>query len=60
MNLIGYEHNVTADGQPYFRVAPYFDTPAGAHEWLSKTVFIGRGERRHNPDQMLLHVYALK
>lgn len=60
MNLIGYEHKVTADGSPYFRVAPYFDTPTGSHEWLSKTVFIGTAERQHNPDQLLVHVYALK
>jgi hypothetical protein len=59
MNLVGYEHNVTDDGSPYFRVAPYFDTPAGTHEWLSKTVFIARAERFHNPGYTLMHVYAL-
>ncbi|HTQ99158.1 MAG TPA: DUF3237 family protein [Candidatus Acidoferrum sp.] len=58
MNLFGYEHKVTPDGSPYFRVAPYFDTPAGAWEWLGKTVFIGTAER--HPNQLLVHVYALK
>ena len=60
MNLIGYEHKVTADGSPYFRVAPYFDTPVGSWDWLGKTVFIGTAERHHNPDQMLMHIYALR
>ena len=60
MNLIGYEHKVTADGSPYFRVAPYFDTPVGKWDWLGKTVFIGTAERHHNPDQMLMHIYALR
>ena len=59
MNLVGYEHNVTEDGSAYFRVAPYFDTPAGPHDWLGKTVFIARGERFHNPGYLLLHVYAM-
>lgn len=59
MNLIGYEHNVTDDGSAYFRVSPYFDTPVGPHEWLSKTVFIGKAERFHNPGYMLMHIHAL-
>jgi hypothetical protein len=59
MNLLGYEHQVTEDGSPYFRVAPYFDTPAGAHEWLGKTVFIGIGERHHNPDYTLIHFHEI-
>ncbi len=60
MNLIGYEHTVTADSSTYFRVSPYFDTPVGTWDWLSKTVFIGKAERRHNPDQILMHIYALR
>ena len=59
MNVIGYEHTVTDDGTPYFRVSPYFDTPAGPHEWLGKTVFIAHAERFHNPGYLMLHVYAL-
>lgn len=39
-------------GQPvlpdetYCRVTPRFETPAGPHEWLNRTVLIGKGERR--------------
>lgn len=59
MNLIGYEHNRTADEESYFSVAPYFDTPSGPHEWLSKTVFIGMGERHRNPDHLLIHFHEI-
>jgi hypothetical protein len=59
MNLIGYEHNVTDDGSPYFRVSPWFDAPEGPYEWLAKTVFIGTGERHQNPAHTLIHVYEL-
>jgi hypothetical protein len=30
----------------YCRVTPRFEAPAGLHEWLNRTVFIGKGERR--------------
>jgi hypothetical protein len=30
----------------YCRVTPRFEAPAGPHEWLNRTVFIGKGERR--------------
>ena len=59
MNLFGYEHNITEDEKPYFRVSPYFDTPSGPHEWLSKTVFIGMGERYHNPDHNIIHFHEI-
>jgi len=59
MNLLGYEHNVTEGGEAYFRVAPYFDTPSGPHEWLAKTVFVGIGERHHNPDHSIIHFYEI-
>lgn len=59
MNLLGYEHNVTDDGTPYFRVSPYFDAPRGDWEWLAKTVFIGTGERHQNPAHTIIHFYEL-
>ncbi len=55
VNQVGYEH--AHDGIPYFRVTPYFDTPAGPHEWLGKTVFVGIGER--NADHILFTYYEL-
>ncbi len=59
MNLLGYEHNVTDDGSPYFRVAPYFDAPSGPHEWLANTVFVGIGERHMNPDHTIFHFHEI-
>ena len=59
MNLLGYEHEITADGAPYFRVSPYFDSPAGPYEWLAKTVMVGTGERFHNPGYTLFHFYEV-
>jgi len=29
----------------YFRLAPVFETPTGSHEWMTRTVFIGYGEK---------------
>jgi hypothetical protein len=59
MNLLGYEHEQTDDGSPYFRVTPYFDTPEGHWAWLAKTVFIGAAERHHNPAHTLIHFHQL-
>jgi hypothetical protein len=30
----------------YCRVTPRFEVPAGPHEWLARTLFVGKGERR--------------
>lgn len=43
----------------YFRLTPYFRVPAGPHEWLARTVIVGGGERRSNPDRTLFRYYAL-
>jgi hypothetical protein len=59
MNLLGYEYTATEDGASYFRVSPYFDAPTGPYEWLAKTVFIGTGERHHNPGHVIVHFYEL-
>jgi len=32
--------------ETYCRVTPRFEAPAGPHEWLNRTVFVGTGERR--------------
>lgn len=32
--------------ETYCRVTPRFEVPAGPHEWLVRTVFVGKGERR--------------
>lgn len=36
---------VAAD-ETYCRVSPRFEVPAGPHEWLARTLFVGKGERR--------------
>lgn len=59
MNLLGYEHDLTDDGSPYFRVTPYFDAPEGPWAWLAKTVFIGHAERHHNPAHTLIHFHQM-
>ena len=37
--------SVTSE-ETYCRVTPRFETPAGPHEWLARTLFVGKGERR--------------
>lgn len=59
LNQVGYEHNDTDNGEPYFRVTPYFDSPTGPYEWLSKTVFLGTGERFTNPNHTIIHYYEV-
>ena len=48
------------DAQPsYFRLTPYFRVPAGPHDWLSRSVIVGGGERLTNPDRSLFRYYLL-
>lgn len=32
----------------YVRITPRFEAPAGPHEWLNRTIFVGVAERRGN------------
>jgi hypothetical protein len=49
-----------ATPQPaYFRFAPMFRAPEGPHDWLNRTVIVGAGERRSNPDHSLFRYYAV-
>jgi hypothetical protein len=58
--LIGAEGAMTPPVQnQYFRVTPKFETPVGPHEWLGKTVIVGMGERKTDPDHSLFHYYIL-
>ncbi len=50
------------EGMPqpaYFRFTPTFIVPAGPHEWLGRTLFVGAGERRTNPDHSIFTYYAV-
>lgn len=41
----------------YLRAQPLFETPRGRHDWMTRHVFIGVGERK--PDGNLVRYYAL-
>ena len=41
----------------YLRAQPTFETPVGKHDWLTRHVFVGVGERR--PDGNPVSYYAL-
>lgn len=42
----------------YFRTTPRFNTPAGAHEWMRRGVFVARGIRR--PDRVEIDIYIVR
>jgi hypothetical protein len=46
-----------APAETYCRVTPRFEVPAGAHEWLARTLFVGTGERRG--DRSVFDYYAV-
>ena len=43
----------------YFRFTPTFRVPEGPHGWMARTVFVGAGERRRDPDHSLFRYYAV-
>ncbi len=43
----------------YFRMTPLFEAPFGPYEWLSRTMFVGTGERLVNPDRSLFTYYRV-
>jgi hypothetical protein len=47
------------DREFYFRCTPYFDTPVGPHDWLTRTVIVGTGKRHANPDYTMFTYYAV-
>jgi hypothetical protein len=47
---------VEADAS-YCRITPRFEVPAGPHEWLGRTIFVGTGER--HGDHSLFEYYAV-
>ena len=44
----------------YFRLAPVFDAPIGPHDWLTRTIIVGSGERFSDPDHSLFRYFAVK
>jgi len=47
------------DAPRYFRCTPYFDCPEGPHDWLTRTVIVGTGQRCSDPDYTLFSYYAV-
>lgn len=41
----------------YFRTTPVFEATAAPHLWLTRSLFVGYGERR--PDSVLIRIYAV-
>ncbi len=53
---------VMLNGTPqpaYFRFTPTFKVPAGPHDWLARTVILGAGERRSDPDHSIFRYFAV-
>lgn len=46
-----------APADTYCRVTPRFEVPAGTHDWLARTLFVGTGERRG--DRSVFDYYAV-
>lgn len=42
----------------YMRLSPTFDTPIGKHDWLTRHVIVGCGER--HPEFSIFHYYIVK
>ena len=43
----------------YFRTSTKFEAPEGKHDWLNRTVIVGGGQRKANPDHTLFRYYAV-
>ncbi len=43
----------------YFYLTPVFDTPTGPHDWLTRTVIVGRGVRKPDPDHTVFDYYTV-
>ena len=57
----GYLEPSPGGGQPrYFVCTPQFKVPIGPHDWLTRTVIVGSGERHSNPDHTIFRYYAVK
>ena len=53
------ERRTTGKDAAYLRITPVFRTPIGPHDWLTRTVIVGAGERRENPDHTVFRYYVV-
>lgn len=44
----------------YFVIAPVFDVPVGPHDWLTRTVILGRGDRQPEPPHTVFTYYTVQ
>ncbi len=52
-------NNFAIKPNTYFYLTPVFDTPAGPHDWLTRTVIVGRGIRKPDPDHTVFDYYTV-
>lgn len=57
---VGDAHDAAELIPHYFRVTPRFEAPVGPHDWLTKVIVLGAGERRPNPDRTVFHYYVVR
>jgi hypothetical protein len=43
----------------YFYITPVFDTPVGPHDWMTRTVIVGRGQRKPDPDHTIFDYFTV-
>jgi hypothetical protein len=43
----------------YFFITPVFDAPVGPHDWLTRTIIVGRGRRKPDPDHTVFDYFAV-
>ena len=56
--LARMERGETVDPSDYYtRVTPRFEAPPGPHEWMTRTLFVGQGQRRG--DHSIFEYYAV-
>ncbi|MBV7411112.1 DUF3237 domain-containing protein [Maritimibacter sp. DP1N21-5] len=48
------------DVPSYFRLTPYFDCPTGPHDWLTRHVVVGTGQRHDDPDHTMFHYWVVR
>jgi Protein of unknown function (DUF3237) len=60
-DMVGHLDKATPEQRAadYFRLTPMFETAAPQHEWLTRTIVVGRGERRYEPDHSVFDYYAV-
>ena len=66
----GYLYRHGGDNQPmrgqggdktplYFTITPTFDVAKGKHDWLARTIIVGKGVRHADPDHTMFTYYTV-